>query len=192
MAVFYYPPGMLSSGFCGCRAVTTVGSEEDYRQEWFSLSDYDEATARRKAYAKNSQWRREADAIADEKKLGYQHWKGLSDIPGLNACLNISRKFRGGEYRRYISPMFTGYVMINKRRQTNSFRISPGAGRDYLEAWEEACRWYIKVRGLPPEALEHLIDIMPDPSYFYEYLYDRTEGASELISRQDLIKKVQY
>jgi hypothetical protein len=63
---------------------------------------------------------------------------------------------------------------------------------DYLAAWEEACRLYIEIRGLPSEAIDHMLTIMPDPSIFYNDLYHMTPGVRENTYRQSIIDKVVY
>lgn len=187
MAVFFYPPGALSSGFVGYRVATTLGDETQYAQKWFSLSDYSPGEARQQAYALNNLWRSKAEQAVKGKKSDYRSWTSIDDVPGLWAQIQVSKKVRQGHVKHYATPCFA----VQLKRYAKLFRIS-STRRDYLEAWDEACRCYIESRGLPAECFNHLIDLMPDPSLFYDKLYFSTPRVKDIISQQALIEKLAY
>lgn len=190
MAVIFYPKGSLSSGFVGYRAVTTLGSEDQYAQKWFSLNDYSPQEAKRLAESCNKHWRQKAESVAANKQLSFAQWQSIGDVPGLWAQLRVERKMRGTT-RTYVTPCFAVCLRKVGKIGQKLFRISPDR-LDYLAAWEEACRLYIEIRGLPSEAIDHMLTIMPDPSIFYNDLYHMTPGVRENTYRQSIIDKVVY
>jgi hypothetical protein len=190
MAVIFYPKGALGSGFVGYRAVTTLGSDDQYAQKWFSLNDYSPQEAERLAEHCNAAWRLKAEAVAADKQLNYSRWLSIKDVPGLWAQLRVERQKRA-TLRTYVTPCFAVCLRKSGKVGQKLFRILPDR-RDYLASWEEACRFYIQIRGLPEEAIEHLLDIMPDPSIFYNELYYTTPGVSKHVDCQTIIDKVTY
>ncbi|GAB0154382.1 hypothetical protein [Marinobacterium sp. BA1] len=190
MAVIFYPKGALGSGFVGYRAVTTLGSEDQYAQKWFSLNDYSPQEAKRLAESCNRHWRQKAESVAADKQLNFTRWNSIEDVPGLWAQLRVERKMRA-TLRAYVTPCFVVCLRKSGKSGQKLFRISPDR-RDYLSAWEEACRLYTEIRGLPEEAIEHLFNIMPDPCVFYNELYYTTPGVQENADRQLIIDKAAY
>lgn len=191
MTVLFYKKNDLSSGFVGFRVATTLGREGDYAQAWFSLNDYSYSKAKQLAYELNDQWRKQADDFTHAQKYCYQSWKTIEDIPGFWGQLKIESKIRMGEKRRYVYPVFSICRRINGLKGQRSFMISPRKN-DYLSSWEMAVNYYTEIRHLDSVVRNHLLSIMPDPSYFYDTLYDRHKMAKTLISKQELISKLYY
>ena len=194
MSVIFYDKDEHPSGFVGFRAVTTLGDEQSYRQKWFSLNIYGFERTKALAYQQNEDWREIANQVVHDRKYDYVNWRTIQDVPGIWCELRIESKKRGrnkDRISRYVYPAFSVCKRISGHKGQRLFRIS-SKGQDYIMAWENACHFYVLTRQLPHKVLERLLLLMPDPSLFYDELYQSNPVFEQLISRQDLIDKLSY
>jgi len=110
MAIIEYKLGEHQSGFVGFRVARTIGDQADYRQEYFALSEYTRADARRFAKELDREWELEAKEVLKSKKKNIytdslKYKKNVFAI-GLRASIEVEHKFRGGEERAYFAPCF--------------------------------------------------------------------------------------
>lgn len=188
MTVIFYDEGDHDAGFVGFRVATTIGHDEDYRQEYFSLKDYSHDTAYKLAHAQDAKWRVQAEDIKRENKLKRRrkNWGKSIIVEGLRAYINTETKIRGGEKRAYFSPMFAvknpGYGKGNFNFRTNS--------HGYKKAYELAVKKYSKIHNLGLQDELDLLEMIPCETLFSVYLLNKMQERGININKEEILDKL--
>lgn len=163
MAVFFYDYGDHPEGFVGYRVATTLGRACDYKQKYFSESEYGRATGSRLAHELDARWRAEAMDVRRETRLtSTRPFAGPGALViGLNALLRVKRG-KKAHCRDTITPVFVvslpGY---GKGQRIFSLRQ---LGLD--EAFAQAVDYYCRIHGLTNEEKNILLKLKPAPELF--------------------------
>lgn len=164
MAVIEYTEGAHSGGFVGIRVATTLGSNGEYRQAYFSYKDYSPGKAKYLAEALNEQWREQAlaqrqhDWVNRPNARSGQGWVAA----GLRADLLRENKVRGGRRRMYYAPAFTvDQWPRGGEGGHRHFRVNVAAGRSLEHAFHTAVSHYATVRKLSIEEQASLLSRQP-------------------------------
>lgn len=195
MAVIEYLEDEHPAGFIGLRVVTTLGVQEEYRQAYFSYSEFTPDKARILADTLHDEWRKTAD---DQRKDNLLHRPSVRSASiwlasGLRAQIYIESKMRREGRKYYYYPAF----VIDKRPRKGSicFRINMSNGVDIRHAYHQAVDKYIALRQIAPEQRAVLLSRQPSGQDFvmlaiklalkHEYLIDinhirRRVGVPEL------------
>lgn len=169
MAVFEYAEGDHPAGFVGLRVATTLGLNDEYRQAYFSYSDYSPGQARELANALNEQWRQQALAQRQANWLSRRNARsGLGWLAtGLRADILRENKFRAGEQRMYFAPAFVVDRWPRDSEATHrEFRVNVPSGITLEWGFHEAVRQYIDARQLGTQEHAELLSRQPSPTLF--------------------------
>ncbi|USD59022.1 hypothetical protein J4N45_10820 [Vibrio sp. SCSIO 43140] len=101
MAVYFYDVGDHLAGFVGYRAITSVGTNSDIRQRYFSLNDYSHTRAEELATQLDEKWKQEAKELKKKLVLGTSPQQPTTVCKGLFTQIVIERKRRGGAVKCY-------------------------------------------------------------------------------------------
>lgn len=186
MAIIEYKLGEHQSGFVGFRVARTIGDQADYRQEYFALSEYSRADARRFAKELDHEWQLEAKEVLKSKKKNIytdslKYKKNVFAI-GLRASIEVEHKFRGGEDRAYFAPCF----LVKK----------PGIGKSCITyrirklgfecAYIEAVTKYCELHDLSDEDEAVLLSRQPDRTLFTNTLLKELRTRGYKLSKKAL------
>lgn len=171
MAVIEYLEGDHPGGFIGIRAVTTLGSCDQYRQAYFPYRDYSPPLAQALADKLNEQWRQQAAAHRSATWLTKRPARaGLGWLAtGLRADLLRENKIRGGERRMYFAPAF----VVDRRKDLQDvprreFRVNVPDGKTLEDAFNAAVSHYACVRRLTIGEQAELLSRQPLPDIFVQ------------------------
>ena len=192
MAVLYYAEGDHDSGFIGFRVATSIGTEDDYRQKYFSLNEYGGYdAAKQAAHELNDRWRAQArETIRANKIFKLDRDAGPNQIcRGLRGAIVLSKKDSGNDDRHYYyQPAFkvSGYTA---RLPEKAFRMSLYG---YEQAFEQAVIWFCGIHRLDKWQQLALMEMIPDRSLFTGYLYNSLllNGHKGRITRQQIRDKL--
>lgn len=188
MAVIFYDTGEHDAGFVGFRVATTIGSDKEYRQAYFSLKQYSYAMAARLAHDLDEKWRAEAEAVLRERKL-IQPQPALKPnivARGFRAAIGIERKIRKGVKTTYFSTNFI-IEKAGNGRSTLTFRTTV---HGYAKAFELAAMEYRQIHGLTQDEYDELLGRLPCTTVFTDFLYERVKANGHEISVDDVIGKL--
>lgn len=171
MAVIEYLEGQHPAGYVGLRVVTTLGSNDEYRQAYFSYSDYLPSKARQLADALHEIWREQARAQRQDDWLGRPVSRaGIGWLAsGFRADIVRQRKVRGGELRMYYAPVF----MVDRWPPQGpgghrSFRVNVQTGKSLDEVFHAAVSHYVAIRQLGGEEHAELLSRQPPAQLFVQ------------------------
>ncbi|SEG30691.1 hypothetical protein [Billgrantia desiderata] len=169
MAVIEYLEGAHPAGFIGIRVATTLGSSSEYRQAYFSYSDYSPRRAKELADALNEQWREQAFSQRQEDWLNRPNARAGQGwlATGLRADLLREYKIRRGERRMYYAPAFIADKWPRRGEGSHRcFRVNVSTGRSLEQAFRTAVSHYASVRQLGIQAQAALLSRQPAPQLF--------------------------
>jgi hypothetical protein len=167
MAVIFYAEGEHPSGFVGYRVATTLGTQQEFRQKYFSLSEYAAATAERLAHELEAQWREQA---ADEVRLNRLRRSKKSAGPGglitgLRAYIRVGQG-KAAHHTGYVSPMFVvqmpGHGVGEKRYSIRKLGFDA--------AFTQAVEFYALVNGLTEAEKTSVMQLKPARELFTDTL----------------------
>lgn len=188
MTVIFYDEGEHDAGFVGFRVATTIASDDEYRQKYYSLSDYTYSVAKKLAHAQNEIWKAEAEEIKRFNKL-YQrkkHWGKNIIVEGLRAYIGIENKIRRGEKITYFYPAF--YVTKPGYGKGDiSFRTSV---HGYKKAYQLAVAQYSRIHDLSTEDRKRLLGMIPCETVFSEYLLGRLRDRGYSLDKYAILDKL--
>ena len=176
MSVIFYGEGEHPSGFVGYRVATTLGTADEFRQEYFSLNNYSAATA---------EWREVAE---DEVRLNrLRRSKGNAGpgglITGFRAYIRVGRG-KAAHHTGFITPVF----VVQKPGHGVGERMFSIRKLGYDEAFSQAADYYALVNGLSEAELAAVRRLKPERKLFTETLrlglVDRGVKMSEQAMRE--------
>jgi hypothetical protein len=164
MSVKEFKEGEHPGGFVGFRVATTVGRSDDFRQAYFSLSEYGWRKARTLARQLDKQWREEAAKVASDMKLkgGHKNAAVNLGVTGLRAYISVEKKQRGGGLKVYFSPDF----IVSIPGYGNGAKVFRIKKLGYETAWVSAVTHYCKLHRYDGEIKEKLLGEKPDSAIF--------------------------
>lgn len=169
MAIIEYQEGEHPAGFVGLRVVTTLGTDDTYRQKYFSFNEYSEGVAWHKAQALNEGWREQATTAVKERLVDAHARSGLAWIArGFRGSVRCDKKRRGGEMRRYYTPGFLVDGIPSLGFSHRFFVINHPAGETIADAFHEALYCYSVRRGLSREMIQEIKQRVLPPEVFVE------------------------
>lgn len=188
MSVMFYDKGEHPAGFVGFRVVRTIGTEKDYRQKYYGLTEYSYQRAEALAYKQDEAWAIEAKSVLKDARINKIRGSGGEHIiaNGLRAAFLVERKVRGGETRSYINPAFMvklpGYGKADK-----AFRIGKTG---YRQAYAKAVIFFCKIHDYDNEVRRDLLEKMPAPSVFLVDLARNLKENGHEVDMHDLYDKL--
>ena len=187
MAVIEYKEGEHGGGFIGFRVARTIGTASDYRQEYFSLSDYPRAEARSLANELEDVWKQEAREVLQSKTRNIYMSRPKAGVhiiaDGFRASIGIERKVRGGELRTYFVPCFL-VKMPGYGKSNITYRIRK---LGYKSAYVKAAKKYGDIHNLSTNDRLALIAKEPNKGVFTDYLLKKIRGNGHKLSKKDLL-----
>lgn len=169
MAVIFYAEGEHPTGFVGYRVATTLGTASEFRQRYFSLSQYSAHVAERLANELDEQWRDQADEVRSRRRLTVARGNCGPGrlVTGLRAVFRVERG-RKAHYGTYITPMFVVQVPGHGAGERR-FSI-PKLGFD--DAFTQAVDYYSAVNGISETERNYLLSLKPGAELFTGVLLD--------------------
>lgn len=188
MAVIFYDEGEHAAGFIGFRVATTIGSDDEYRQKYYSLNNYSYAAAEKLAHAQDAIWRAEAEEINRFNKLHQRkkHWGKNIIVEGLRAYIGVESKVRKGEKKWYFYPIF----LVTKPgygKGDISYRTSV---HGYKKAYQLAVTEYCRIHDLKTADRKRLLEMIPCETIFSEYLLEKVKERGHKICKPALLDKL--
>jgi len=167
MAVIFYGEGEHPAGFIGYRVATTLGHASAFRQQYFSLEQYGEITARTMAHRLDARWRAEAMAERRKRQLSGPRLTGGAGalITGLSARILVE-KTRLQEYRPLIRPVFVSHIPGYGRGQ----KTFPIKTLGYDAAFEQAVAHYVTIHALSELEAQQVRRVKPRRDLFVHTL----------------------
>lgn len=190
MAVIYYDVGDHPAGFTGFRVATTIGSDKDYRQQYFSLKEYSYHQARLLANKLNDEWRSQAEEYLVSRSPAVSLNTKTPNVitNGLRAVISLDKKMRNGKINNYL---VTGFMVDTKNLSGGRVsKLHRTALHGYDTAFEMAVEHYCQVRGLDLEDQELLMTLKPTTDLFTGYLLDRLSKRTNEFSKLDVLLKL--
>ncbi len=191
MAVIEYKAGEHGGGFVGFRVARTIGVESDYRQEYFSLSDYSRAEARRLANELEASWKQEAQDVIKSKRKNINTPRSKSDghiiADGFRAGIGIERKVRSGVLRTYFVPCF--WVKIPGVGKSNmTFRIRKYG---FKSAYIKAATKYGEIHQLSTNDRLALIAREPEKELFTGSILRKLRKNGHKLTKKALLEMLE-
>lgn len=188
MAVIYYGEGDHEAGFVGFRVATTIGSNSNYKQAYFSLNEYSYRMAELLANQLNEKWKLEAEQVKLKNMTTKLRKNSGPHIiaQGIKAKICVERKFRGGESKAYFSPCFSVKIPSQGKGDT-VFRTSK---HGYTEAYKKAVDLHCDIHGLTDTQYVELLGRIPSPSLFTEHLVELTQNRGHNVTKSEILKKL--
>lgn len=188
MAVMFYDKGDHPAGFIGFRVVRTVGSEDDYRQKYYGLTEYSYSRAESLAHKQDQEWALEAEAVLKAARLSKIRGPGGEHIiaNGLRAAFLVERKERGGEIRTYINPAF----MVKTQGYGNRDKAFRIGNTGYRQAYSKAVTFFCSLHDYDDEVRKDLLKRIPEPSVFLGNLADNLRDNGHDVDMHDLYDKL--
>lgn len=188
MAVMFYDKGDHPAGFIGFRVVRTVGTEEDYRQKYYGLSEYSYQRAESLAHKQDEAWALEAEAVLKDARINKIRGPGGSHIiaNGLRAAYLVENKDRGGEVRTYINPAFLVKIP-GHGKSDKAFRIGKAG---YRQAYAKAVVFFCKTHDYDNQMRKELLDKIPPPSVFLDDLAQNLRENGHEVDMYELYDKL--
>lgn len=167
MAVIFYGEGEHPSGFVGYRVATTLGTQQEFRQKYFSLGEHAAATAERLAHELDAQWREQAENEVRLNRLSRS--KGNAGpgglITGFRAYIRVGRG-KAAHHTGFVSPVF----VVQKPGHGVGERMFSIRKLGYDEAFSQAADYYALVNGLSEAELAAVRRLKPERKLFTETL----------------------
>jgi len=167
MAVIFYGEGEHPAGFIGYRVATTLGHASAFRQQYFSLEQYGEITARTMAHRLDARWRAEAMAERRKRQLSGPRLRGGAGalITGLSARFIVDSS-RQAHSRARIRPVFVSQIPGYGRGQKTFSILALG----YDSAFEQAVEHYVAMHDLSGQERQQVLKVKPRRELFIHTL----------------------
>lgn len=152
MAIFYYEPGELSSGFVGYRVVKNANvcsSSPKYKQRWFSINEMMPNVAEELAKQQEELWQAEVEVEMAQRKIkpgGVRECKGIPIATNLQLC--------------YVRAA-TGYRVAFRLTFANRKQHLRSVTKGYYEVAKEIMVMYANEYGLTEEQLKFYETLIP-------------------------------
>lgn len=187
MAVIFYAEGDHPAGFVGYRVATTLGESTEFRQRYFSLSEYSPAEAQRLADALNAKWRNDASAVIRDGRLTRKRsYSGAGVIVmGLRAAFRVERG-RKAHYGTYITPCFSVSIPGYGKGQRNF----PTTRLGFDGAFTAAVECYCQVHDLTLAERSSVLAMKPSRRLFSDTLRFDLLRRGIPISEAEVIAKL--
>lgn len=163
MAVFFYAEGQHPSGFVGYRVATTLGACSEFRQMYYSLSQYSVSEAHRRAEALNEKWRNEADGNVRERAISQgRRTAGIGSIAtGLRATFRVTR----GKKAHHTDTIRAMFVVVEPGYGAGIKRFYP-LHLGFDAAFDAAVDHYCTIHQLTPAERAVVYANKPAPTVF--------------------------
>lgn len=187
MAVLEYKEGEHAAGFIGFRVATTLGSNDTYKQAYFSTKQMSHTKAKKLAFAQDKAWREEAERAIREKLMSKKANSGPGVIvAGLRAGIAISNKHRGDKLYIHFRPIFYVKKPGYGKGEINFPIISLG----FSNAYSEAVKAYAKIHSLSKREIEFVSSLEPGTDLFTGPLLKGLRKKGYKLSKRDLLSKL--
>lgn len=192
MAVIKYARGEHPGGFIGYRVATTVGSDGDYRQRYYSLDRYG-SKAKVLAYRQDRQWRAQAERLKSNRRVNnptHQFTqRGITGITGMTIQNTYYMPKNGGRVSIY-PKILIGYPDQDGVRRAKAYGIRANGGLE--KAWLKACRFYKSVYTVRPRDYTRIRRSVPCIDDVVTYLLSRAREAGYVVRRSDIKLGLSY
>jgi hypothetical protein len=187
LSVIYYGEGDHPSGFVGYRVATTLGDCSEFRQQYFSLSEYSPAAAQARAEELNKKWRQEAEAAKRDSRLERKRPYGGPGVVvmGLRASLLV-RRGRKDHHATSITPCFIVSNPGYGKGHTTFATTTVGVDAAFTAAVEHFCR----IHALRSEEKATILSLQPSRDVFYDKLRFGLLQRGIPISEQEVKSKL--
>jgi hypothetical protein len=189
MGILKYAVGHHGGGFIGYRVTRTIGSNNDYRQRYFSEKKLGWKEALRQAELQDEEWFKEAKIIRRSKPIlelkGTQKTTSKNIIvSGFRAIIITDNRFRRGEFRTYFSPAFE----VRKLGTTEMPLYFPIKKLGFRGAYIKAAKKYNELQGLSANSHLALVAKMPDRELFRGFLRQRLVRNGHRLTLKEIDK----
>lgn len=188
MAFTFYDVGEHPDGFVGFRVLTKKKNNVVYKQRYFSLDDYTYVQAQVLAQLYNNKWNCELDLVNAQLLVNPTKHPVNRILPGLRAVIDLDKGVKQGVTREYLVTSFV--VDVNLNADKSSFKSFRTNTVGYDQAFLNAIKEYIKVRELPEDNLESLLELKPNPDIFTGFLFNRLSKRTDKYTVEDVIQKL--
>lgn len=182
MAILDYTKTPHPAGWRGVRVATTVGTEQDYRQQYFSLDQHSREDALKLARALNAKWRREAQGRACESRLQPGRVGRQYIARGLSAVIVCRRR---GLDRSGAEIFYIGFRVTEPGLGAPSrlYRIDV---HGYDRAFDLALHHLHKIRKLTPHERQWVLSRKPPLDVFLKELFRGVRAKGFRLTRRQL------